>query len=87
MPVRDTERLARNAIFHDGAISKSDLPLVMRAKCELLNRGDILQFEYDTAKFSETGGLEKLKHRLAQRKPAFMNTADAAHLDTPKGLC
>jgi SpoVK/Ycf46/Vps4 family AAA+-type ATPase len=86
LPVRDTERLARNAIFHDGAISKSDLPLVMQAKFELLNRGGILQFEYDTAKFSEIGGLEKLKHWLAQRKPAFMNTADAAHLDTPKGV-
>jgi len=86
LPVRDTERLARNAIFHDGAISKSDLPLVMQAKYELLNRGGILQFEYDTAKFSEIGGLEKLKHWLAQRKPAFMNLADAAHLDTPKGV-
>ena len=33
----DTERLARNAIFHDGAITKSDLPGVMQAKYELLN--------------------------------------------------
>jgi SpoVK/Ycf46/Vps4 family AAA+-type ATPase len=86
LPVRDTKRLARNAIYHDGAISKSDLPLVMQAKYELLNRSGILQFEYDTAKFSDVGGLEKLKHWLAQRKPAFMHTAGAAHLDTPKGV-
>ncbi len=86
LPIRDTEQLARNAIYHDGAITKSDLPVVMQAKYDLLNRGGILQFEYDTAKFNDVGGLEKLKHWLAQRKPAFMNGADAAHLDTPKGV-
>lgn len=86
LPVRDTEQLARNAIYHDGAINKSDLPRVMEAKYELLNRGGILQFEYDTAKFNDVGGLQKLKHWLTQRKPAFMNTADATHLDTPKGM-
>ncbi len=86
LPVRDTEQLARNAIFHDGVISKSDIPLMMEAKYELLNRGGILQFEYDTAKFSDVGGLEKLKHWLTQRKPAFMNKADAKQLDTPKGV-
>ena len=86
LPVRDTEQLARNAIYHDGAITKSDIPRVMEAKYELLNRGGILQFEYDTAKFNDVGGLQKLKHWLTQRKPAFMNKAEASHLDTPKGI-
>jgi SpoVK/Ycf46/Vps4 family AAA+-type ATPase len=86
LPIRDTEQLARNAIFHDGAISKSDLPTVMEAKYQLLNRGGILQFEYDTAKFNDVGGLEKLKHWLKQRKPAFLDNADTKHLDTPKGV-
>ncbi len=57
----DTKKLARNAIFFDGAITKSDLPGVMQAKYELLNRGGILQFEYDTTSFGDVGGLEKLK--------------------------
>ncbi len=61
-------------------------PVVMEAKYELLNRGGILQFEYDTAKFVDVGELEKLKHWLTQRKPAFMKKADASHLDTPKGV-
>jgi SpoVK/Ycf46/Vps4 family AAA+-type ATPase len=86
LPVRDTEQLARNAIYHDGAITKSDLPLMMEAKYELLNRGGILQFEYDTTKFSDVGGLEKLKHWLTQRKPAFTKKNDTGHLDTPKGV-
>lgn len=86
LPVRDTEQLARNAIFHDGAITKSDVANVMEAKYELLNRGGILQFEYDTAKFNDVGGLENLKHWLQQRKAAFMNSDDAKHLDPPKGV-
>jgi SpoVK/Ycf46/Vps4 family AAA+-type ATPase len=86
LPVRDTEQLARNAIYHDGVINKSDVANVMEAKYELLNRGGILQFEYDTAKFNDVGGLEKLKHWLKQRKPAFINSEDTKHLDTPKGV-
>jgi SpoVK/Ycf46/Vps4 family AAA+-type ATPase len=82
----DTERLARNAIYHDGAITKSDLPDVMQAKYELLNRGGALQFEYDTARFRDVGGLSRLKSWLTQRKPAFSGDQDAAHLDKPKGI-
>lgn len=82
----DTERLARNAIFVDGAITKSDLPDVMQAKYELLNRGGILHFEHDTARFGDVGGLERLKHWLAQRRSAFMAADEVPHLDNPKGI-
>ena len=81
----DTEKLARNAIF-DGAISKSDLPGVMQAKYELLNRGGVLQFEYDTAKFSDVGGLSRLKDWLAIRTSAFVRGDGAPQLDPPKGV-
>jgi SpoVK/Ycf46/Vps4 family AAA+-type ATPase len=82
----DTSRLARNAIYFDGAISKSDLPQVMQAKYELLNRGGALQFEYDTATFGDVGGLLRLKKWLAQRRPAFRGDQSASHLDPPKGI-
>jgi SpoVK/Ycf46/Vps4 family AAA+-type ATPase len=82
----DTERLARNAIQVDGAITRSDLPGVMQAKYELLNHGGALQFEYDTARFSDVGGLERLKTWLSQRRSAFRQEQDAAHLDPPKGI-
>ena len=83
---RDTEKLARNAIYLDGAITKSDLPGVMQAKYELLNRGGALQFEYDTARFSDVGGLSRLKKWLTQRKAVFRGDESAAHLDAPKGI-
>jgi SpoVK/Ycf46/Vps4 family AAA+-type ATPase len=70
----------------DGAITHSDLPDVMKAKYELLNKGGVLQFEYDTAKFGDVGGLSRLKYWLGQRRAAFRGDADARHLDPPKGL-
>ncbi len=86
LTARDTEKLARNAIFHDGAITKSDLPAVMQAKYDLLNRGGILHFEYDTVQFADVGGLENLKRWLQQRKVAFGQQQSVTQLDTPKGI-
>ncbi len=82
----DTTQLARNAIYVDGAITKSDLPGVMQAKYKLLNRGGALQFEYETARFSDVGGLTRLKQWLTQRRAAIRGDASAAHLDSPKGI-
>ena len=53
---------------------------------ELLNSGGVLQFEYDTRRFSDVGGLSRLKHWLTQRRPAFTAAPDAAHLDPPRGV-
>lgn len=86
LTARDTEQLARNAIYHDGAITHNDLPDVMKAKYELLNRGGILQFEYDTVRFSDVGGLKQLKSWLESRKVAFGTDDKTPHLDTPKGI-
>ncbi len=82
----DTEQLARNAIYVDGAITKSDLPGVMQAKYELLNRGGALQFEYDTARFGDVGGMTRLKTWLEQRRSVFRGDGKTAHLDSPKGI-
>ena len=82
----DTEQLARNAIYNDGAISKSDLPKVMRAKYELLNKAGILHFEYDTTRFNEIGGLRKLKQWLSQRKTPFRSSSADTQIDIPKGV-
>ncbi len=82
----DTERLARNAIFRDGAISSADIPEVMRAKYELLNRGGLLSYEYETADFAEVGGLSRLKSWLEHRRGAFLQPGEHRHLDLPRGL-
>ena len=81
----DTERLARNAVFDDGALDASDLQSVMQAKYELLNAGGVLSYEYDTTKFSEVAGFGNLKAWLSQRRTAFTPDRPAG-LDPPKGV-
>ena len=81
----DTERLARNAIRDDGAVTASDLPAVMKAKYQLLNRGGVLSFEYETTQLSELAGFRSLKQWLMQRVPAFRPNRPA-ELEPPKGI-
>jgi hypothetical protein len=79
----DTERLARQAIYNDGALTMADIPGVLAAKYQLLNRSGTLSYEPDTAKFADIGGLARLRQWLISRKPAFDGTAPT--LDAPKG--
>jgi len=81
----DAERLARNAIVDDGALTHSDLPTVMKAKYALLNQSGILSFEYDTARFDEIAGFTNVKRWLKQRRSAFTSDHPAG-LDPPKGI-
>jgi SpoVK/Ycf46/Vps4 family AAA+-type ATPase len=80
----DTARLARKAIFDDGALLPSDIPAIMRAKYELLNRRGILRYEHDSAAFSDVGGLANLKAWLEPRRAGFDGSAPT--LDPPKGV-
>lgn len=82
---RDSKRLIRNAIIDDGAITESDLPEVMQAKYQLLNRDDVLSFEYETAHFSDLAGMSKLKSWLNKRKLPFVQDT-GRNLDIPKGI-
>ncbi|MEC8814065.1 MAG: AAA family ATPase [Pseudomonadota bacterium] len=80
----DARRLARGAIFDDGAITASDLPELNRAKFELLGMEGVLSFEYDTSSFADVGGLNGLKEWLSKRRDYFLNPR--AGVDSPKGV-
>ncbi len=82
----DTERLARNAIYDDGVIDKADVPEALRAKYALLNRDGVISFEYETTRFSDIGGLSRLKNWLEQRRVVFSARREAPQLDPPRGL-
>ena len=81
----DARRLALKAIDDDGAITESDVPEIMRAKYELLGRESPLSFEYETAKFSEIGGMARLRHWLEVRK-SFFASGPTVNLDPPRGV-
>ncbi|MGD8933837.1 MAG: AAA family ATPase, partial [Gammaproteobacteria bacterium] len=82
----DARRLTRNVIVDDGAITEDDLPDVMRAKYQLLNRDDVLSFEFETTRFSEVGGMHRLKRWLQQREKVFHGVIEQPGIDTPKGV-
>ena len=84
LPLHDVERLTRQAIFNDGALTEDDLRPLLAAKYQLLNRGGTLSFEPDTARFAEVGGLKNLRRWILQRKAAF--DGSAPDLDAPKGV-
>jgi len=83
LTLRDARRLARAAIYDDGAIREADIPEVMQAKFELLNRGGVLSYELETAHGDEVGGLRAYRAWLEQRRVAFSGEID---LDAPKGV-
>ena len=80
----DARRLAQKAINDDGAISESELPEVMLAKYELLGHDGLLSFEYETVKFSEIGGMKRLRNWLEVRKSFFLEEDNS--LDPPRGV-
>ena len=84
LPLHDVERLTRQAIFNDGALTEDDLRPMLTAKYQLLNRGGTLSFEPDTARFAEVGGLKNLRRWILQRKAAV--DGSAPDLDAPKGV-
>lgn len=84
LSVAEVRRLARKAIYDDGAINEQDLPAMMRAKYELLNKEGILHYEFETEQFANVGGLERLKLWLEQRRSAFHAPDDT--LDVPRGI-
>ena len=82
----DVRRLAYNAIADDGVIDIDDVRGVMEAKYKLLNRNEVLSFEYDTDRFANVAGMRQLKQWIAARRAAFTGQATAPGLDPPRGV-
>lgn len=87
LTVTDTKRFLRNAIYNDGAITHADIPAIQKAKYDLLGQNGLISFEYDTARFSDVGGMRQLKEWLDKRREHFLNPNHNHPLqDSPKGL-
>ena len=80
----DARRLVRGAIEDDGAITHEDIAETAKTKYELIGQEGVISFEYDTARFSDVAGLERLKEWLSQRHAAF--SGKSSNLDPPKGI-
>ena len=86
LPLHDVERLTRQAIFNDGALTEDDLRPLLAAKYQLLNRGGTLSFEPDTARFAEVGGLKNLQ-RAGSCSARRRSTAAPRSSTRPRACC
>ncbi len=86
LPMKDARRLARNAIWDDGAIGEQDLPDLMQTKFELLDPDGLLTFEMETERFSRIAGMNRLRSWLEQRATVFTDEEPPKGLDVPKGV-
>jgi SpoVK/Ycf46/Vps4 family AAA+-type ATPase len=82
----DVKRLVRFAIQNDGAVTMRDIPRVLTAKHDLLNRNGLLGLELEVSKFSDVAGLAHLKRWVEQRRVAMLGEAGKMGLDAPKGI-
>jgi hypothetical protein len=84
LSVSETQQLARQAIFAHGTIRAADIPGVIEAKYQLLNRHGILRYEPTIQGMADLGGFEHFKEWLRKRAVAF--DGSAPELDVPKGV-
>jgi len=82
----DARRIVRKLIYNDGALNADDLPELMQAKFELLNRSGLLHYEYATANFADVAGVTRLREWVQRRRTVFLAAAPDTALDPPKGV-
>jgi SpoVK/Ycf46/Vps4 family AAA+-type ATPase len=80
----EARRLIRHAIENDGALTEDDLEIVARAKYELINKNNIVSFEYDAASFADLAGFGKLKNWIDLRSRYLHSSRPG--IDRPKGV-
>lgn len=86
LPMPDTDRLARQAIFNDGIINKQDLLDIAKEKFALLNQDSLLNLHLDQESIDDVAGLSGLKQWLNLRGPVFSGQVSLPGEDIPKGL-
>ncbi|MBE1162062.1 AAA family ATPase [Dyella acidiphila] len=82
----DARRIVRKLIYNDGALNASDLPELMQAKFDLLNRSGLLHYEYATASFADVAGVSHVRDWVQRRRTVFLDPNPAPALDPPKGV-
>ena len=82
----DARRIVRKLIYADGALSASDLPVLMQSKFDLLNRSGLLHYEYATASFADIAGVSRVREWVQRRRAVFLSPEITPMLDPPKGV-
>jgi hypothetical protein len=82
----DARRIVRKLIYNDGALNHADLPELMQAKFDLLNRSGLLHYEYATASFADIAGVSRVREWVQRRRAVFLDPSATPMLDPPRGV-
>ncbi|NDC34586.1 MAG: AAA family ATPase [Synechococcaceae bacterium WB9_2_112] len=79
-------QIAARALAQRGALGEADLAEVLEEKRQVIARSALLEYCPSEATTADIGGLEALKHWLAQRHMAFSEEAQTYGLPLPRGV-
>ena len=79
-------QIAARALAQRGALGEADLLDVLEQKRQVIARSALLEYCPSEATTADIGGLEALKHWLAQRHMAFSEEAQTYGLPLPRGV-
>jgi len=82
----EAERAISQALVGRHALCAETVTDILQAKKELLRRSGMLEFEDASENLSNVGGLDNLKHWLAQRGGCWDGAARDFGLEPPKGV-
>jgi len=82
----DARRIVRKLIYNDGALNRTDLPVLLQSKFNLLNRSGLLHYEYATAGFADVAGVSRVREWVQRRRTVFLATDPDPALDPPRGV-
>lgn len=82
----EAERAISQALVTRYALCQETITDVLDAKKQLLRHSGMLEFVEATDNLAGVGGLENLKHWLAQRRGAWEDSARAFGLEPPRGM-
>jgi ATPase family protein associated with various cellular activities (AAA) len=86
LTAQDARRIVRKLIYNDGALNANDLPELMQAKFDLLNRSGLLHYEYAAASFADVAGVSHVRDWVQRRRAVFLDPSPSPALDPPKGV-
>jgi len=80
------QRVFAKAVVRDGVLDDRDIAAVTEEKKQVIRESEALEFYSVTETADDVGGLDVLKHWLAQRERAFTQEARDYGLPAPKGI-
>jgi SpoVK/Ycf46/Vps4 family AAA+-type ATPase len=82
----EAENAFAKAIVLDGALTASDLSVILEEKEQVIQKTGFLQYYHAQTEINHIGGMDKLKVWLHKRAQAFTFRAQSFGLPAPKGL-